>query len=96
MTVEHPTSERSATRRLPGWIALGLHVAVGVFPYGASGLVAPLPGLVVLGIIWIALLVVVLRWRPANPWMTLLAPAGAVAIWFAVLSLGEAVFGWTA
>lgn len=96
MAAEHPTSERSGTRRIPEWIALGLHVLVGFFPYGASGLVAPLYGLVLLGLIWIALAVVILRWRPRNAWLSLLVPVAAVGIWFAVITLGEAVAGWTA
>ena len=96
MTAEHPTAERSEPHRLPQWIALALHILVGVFPYAASGLVAPLYGLVVLALIWLAGIIVILRWRPANAWLVLLVPVAAVALWFGVLTLGEAVFGWTA
>ena len=96
MTAEPPVAERSGTRRLPEWIAAGLHVLVGVFLYLPSGLVTPLYGLILLALIWLALFLVILRWRPANAWVTLLVPVGAGAIWFAILMVGGEVLGWTA
>jgi hypothetical protein len=96
MAIPERSSERGGARRLGEWVGLALHVLVGFFPYGASGLVAPLYGMVVLYLVWTALLVLAWRWRPANPWAVLLVPLVAVALWFAFLSLGEAVFNWTA
>src|SRR5687768_9452622 len=96
VTTPTPGSERSGARRPGEWIALGLQVLVGLFPYGASGLVAPPAGLAVLALVWLALFVALWRWRPANQWLALLVPVGAVALWYVVISLGEAIFGWTA
>jgi hypothetical protein len=96
MSTENAAGERSPGRRVPEWLALGLHVLVGLFPYSASGLMAPPYGLAILAAIWIALFVVLWRWRPANAWLTLLVPVGAVALWYLVMQLGDSVLGWTA
>ena len=96
MTTDNPTDERSATRRPGEWLALGLMVLVGLFPYGASGLMVPPSGLVVLAAVWIGLFVFLWRWRPGNQWLALVVPLVAVAAWFAILSLGDALLGWTA
>lgn len=90
------TARGPGARRRPEWLALVLHLIVAVFPYSASGLLAPMSGLVALAIIWLALAAVLWRWRPTNPWLALLVPAGAIAAWFVVLSLGDALLGWTA
>ena len=96
VTSDGMQDEQSIARGPMGWLAVALHVAVGLFPYMASGLMAPPEGLVVLALIWIGLFVVVWRWRP-NPAVWLLAvPIAALALWFAVMSLGDAVLGWTA
>ena len=96
MTTENLSSERGGSRGVAFWLAVALQLAVAVFPYSASGLVAPLPGLIVLALIWIGLFVFLWRWRPRNQWLYLLVPVAAVALWFAVLTIGERVFGWTA
>lgn len=82
--------------RVVGVVGLLLHLAVGVFPYSASGLVAPLWGIVALGVLWLGLLavaVVLLRRRPA---LVLLVPVLAVLLWVGALTAGEQLLGWTA
>ena len=96
MSTELPAGTRPGARRAPEWLAIALQLAVGVFPYGASGLMAPPVGLVILAVIWTGCVVALWRWRPENPWLTLLVPVGAVVAWFAVLTFGDAVLGWTA
>ena len=96
MTADGMHGERSIARGPVGWVAVGLHVLVGVFPYLASGLAAPPAGLAVLAVIWIGLFVVIWRWRPRPAALVLTVPVAAVALWFAVMSFGDAVLGWTA
>jgi hypothetical protein len=66
------------------------------FIYAASGLLAPWYGVVFLMLVWVVLFVVATRWWTPYPKRTLLLPLVAVVVWFAVLLLGEAFFGWTA
>ena len=74
-----------------------LHLVAGVFPFAASGLIAPLWGVVVLYLWWLALLAVAIRLVRTRRWRLVLAvPFAAVAGWFALMSLGGAVLGWTA
>jgi hypothetical protein len=96
MPVPSAESDRGGARRAGEWVGIALQILVGVFPYGASGLVAPLPGLLFLILVWALMLLVAWRWRPANPWAVLLVPVVSVGLWFAIISLGEAIFGWTA
>lgn len=90
------SDQRGAERGPALWVALALHVAVGFFPYGASGLVAPPWGLGVLAVVWGALLIALLRWKPAPRWWLLVIPVVAVALWFAMITAGEVWLGWTA
>jgi hypothetical protein len=66
------------------------------FIYAVSGLLAPWYGVVVLMVIWVVLFILATRWWTPHPKRTLWLPVLAVAVWFAVLYLGEALFGWTA
>lgn len=75
-------------------VACVLHLAVGYF-YLLSGLVAPPWAVVGLLSIWIALMFTLIRIRSTGP-KTLIVPAGAAAIWLAVLWAGDALLGWTA
>jgi hypothetical protein len=78
-----------------GYVGVALQLLVGVFPYSASGLLAPPLGLVVLWAVWLVLLVIaVLLARAGRAW-ALVVPAVAVAAWFAIMSFGDAVLGWT-
>ena len=80
--------------------AVVLHLVFGVFPFAASGLVTPLWGIVVLYGWWLALAVLVVRSlrAPPNrrPFVALAVPFVALAGWFAFVSLGSVLLGWTA
>ena len=75
-------------------IAAALHLVAGFF-YISSGLVAPLWGVLLLLVIWIALAIVLVRMRRDGP-KTLAVPVAAAAIWFLVLWIGQSLLGWTA
>ena len=75
-------------------VACILQAVVG-FMYLLSGLVAPLYGVVILWAIWIAATVVLVRYRKRGP-VILLVPIVSGAIWFAILSIGDAFLDWTA
>jgi hypothetical protein len=81
------------------WAVAGLsaaaHLAVGVF-YASSGLVAPLWAVVVLAVWWLALAAVLSRLALRGSWWTPVVPIVAFATWFAVLTAGERLLGWTA
>ena len=84
------------TGRILALAGLVLYLATGVFPYLASGLVAPLWGIVVLYVGWLlGLWVTVSLLRQRSAW-ALAMPAAALAFWWVVITLGESVFGWTA
>ena len=67
-----------------------------VFLYLASGLLAPLAGVLFLLAGWVVLLVGAVRLRRPRPWLAALTPAVSIAFWAAVLTFGNWVFGWTA
>ena len=78
---------------------LVLHLAIGVVPFAASGLVAPLWGVVVLFVWWAVMLGVAVRLvraQPRRPLLVPLVPVVALVGWFAFMSFGGAVLGWTA
>lgn len=77
------------------WVGLAGMVVVLPF-YLSSGLVAPLWAIVVLLVLWVVMVAVGLRERHRRPWLLLLMPVVAVALWFGVISAGEAWLGWTA
>lgn len=88
-----------AGEKVAGALGVVLHLAVGVFPYAASGLIVSVWGIIVLYGCWLALAVVLVRLLRGPTRRPLLAPAiplVAIAVWFAFVSLGEALFGWTA
>ena len=89
-----PTRGRSSPPLLWATLALALHAAVA-FPYLASGLVAPPYGVLALWIVWGAFLALILRLLRARAPLALLVPPVALAVWFAALSLGEALLGWS-
>jgi len=96
MTTPTTTSTSWPTGRVLGLIGLILYVGTGVFPYLASGLVAPLWGIAVLYAGWLVGLWLTVRlFRRASAW-ALAMPVVAVAFWWVVVTMGESVFGWTA
>jgi hypothetical protein len=85
-----------STGRILGLIGLILYVVTGVFPYAASGLVAPLWGIAFLYLGWgIGLFLTVILYRRRSP-LALVMPVAALVFWWAVISIGEAAFDWTA
>ena len=78
------------------WVALACYLGLGFFPYLVSGLVVPPGAVVFLMLCWTIGLVVILRWSKDRPIVAPAAVAIAIAFWFAFVSLGSAVFGWTA
>ena len=84
-------------RQVAGIVGLVLHGLTGVFPYAASGLVAPVWGYLVLYVLWGALLVVGIRWfRAGRGPFVLLVPVASIAVWVAVMAFGDLVLGWSA
>lgn len=75
-------------------LAFVFHLVVGFF-YLFTGLLAPVPVAIALQIVWLGLLVVAIRVR-AQPKRVALVPVVAAVLWFAVVNIGSAVFGWTA
>jgi hypothetical protein len=70
------------------------HLVVGFF-YLASGLVAPLWAIIVLLVWWVLLAVWLVRLALRGSWWTPAVPVLAIVTWFAVLTLGEQLLGWT-
>jgi len=95
-TMTTQTTTKWPTARVLGLIGLILYLITGVFPYLASGLVAPLWGIAVLYAGWLVGLWLTIRlFRSGSAW-ALVMPVGAVAFWWLVVTLGESLFGWTA
>ena len=89
-------TEPGPAGRILALVGLVLYVATGVFPYLASGLVAPLWGIALLWVGWLLGLWVTIRLvRRRSPW-ALAMPVAALAFWWLVITLGETFFDWTA
>ncbi|MFC7489077.1 MULTISPECIES: hypothetical protein [unclassified Knoellia] len=74
---------------------LGVLGLIGALPiYVSSGLVAPLWAIVLLLLFWALLAVLSLRWFTRRPWLVLLLPVVAAAVWLLTLTLGEQLLGW--
>jgi len=90
------TPAEPGSSRILAWIGLVLYVATAVFPYLASGLVAPLWGIAVLWVGWLlGLWVTIGLVRRRSVW-ALGMPVVALAYWWLVITLGETYFDWTA
>lgn len=75
-------------------VGFAAHLAVGVF-YLAAGLVVPGLAIPFFWAFWIFLLVLAIRHRRQPVWVLAIPVVAVVAI-LAAVSLGEALFGWTA
>ena len=88
--MENPTSDR-----LLLVLAVLAHLGAGIL-YLAAGLVAPLWAVLLLWALWLVLLWVLVRvWR-RRPLLALAVPVAAVALFFAAITAGEQLLGWTA
>lgn len=90
----HTGSGRALSLVVAG-VAMAALVVVGFF-YVASGLVAPLWAVVALMIVWLALVLIGIRWFWRHPWRLPALPVVAVLLWWGVLTLGERLLGWSA
>jgi glutaredoxin len=88
--------EEASSSAWVGWAGVALHLAVGVFPYASTGLLAPPAGVALVAVVWLVLLVVVLRLARPRPLRALLVAPGALAAWAAILTAGDLLLGWTA
>jgi hypothetical protein len=88
-------AKRGVAALVAGWIGLIAHLGIGFF-YLVSGLAVPAWAYVMLLVIWTALLVVAIRLLRSRPAYALLVPVASAAIWFGVLSAGDAWLNWTA
>jgi energy-coupling factor transporter transmembrane protein EcfT len=86
------TSRLAPTAAIAG---IAAHVLT-VFLYLASGLLAPLAGVLFLLAGWVVLLVAGIRLRRPRPWLAALTPVASIGFWAAVLTFGDWVLGWTA
>ena len=84
------------TGRVLALIGLALYIGTGVFPYLASGLVAPFWGIAVLYSGWLlGLWSTISLFRRRSAW-ALAMPVVALAFWWVVITIGESVFDRTA
>ena len=86
---------RTGWARPAPWIAFA-GLAVLLWLYLATLLLAPWWGVAVLLVCWAGLFGLTVRWSRTAPLRTLLVPVLGVAIWVGVVTGGEAWFGWTA
>jgi xanthosine utilization system XapX-like protein len=88
------TPEPTVVQRILVVVGLIAYLATG-FIYLTSGLVVPFPWLIVLWLVWLAGMWITARLMARWSWWVLSAAPAAMAFWWAYLSVGEAVFGWT-
>jgi hypothetical protein len=84
------------SHRWVGWLAIALYLVIGLFPYLSSGLLAPLYGVIILMVCWGIGLVLTWRLARTRPVLSLAAVPAALAFWWAFISAGGLLFGWTA
>lgn len=95
---------RRAARRAPRpadapspwpFVGMGL-MAASLFLHGASVLVAPWWGVLLLLALWVAAFVLCARWWTPHPRRLPLVAVGSVGVWFLVLLVGAVLGGWGA
>lgn len=89
-------SERSRGARAAAWAGIVVHGVVGVFPYAFSGLLAPPWAVVTVALVWLGLLAAAVYFRKRRPWFVVATPIASLGFWFAFLTFGDLVLGWTA
>ena len=84
-------------RAVSPWPFVGMVLmACAFFLYAASGLVAPVWGVVVLMLVWLALFLLCCLWWTPHPRRLPVVAVGAMVFWFAAVTAGGAWLGWTA
>lgn len=83
------------TRALVAALAGLLHLALLV-PYLGASLLAPTPAVVGLLVLWLALAVALVAVERRRGALCLLVPLAGLGLWFAVVTAGEQLLGWTA
>lgn len=78
------------------FISLLGYLAIGFVPYLVSGLIVPPGAVAVLLICWASGLALALSWVERRPLVAPGAVVVAILFWFAFVSVGSALFGWTA
>ncbi len=86
----------STTDRVVVAITAIVHLGIGFFPLAASGLLAPVWFLGVTFVLWLAGAATIWRLARSAPRRTWVVPVGVLVLWFAGLTLGEQLLGWTA
>jgi hypothetical protein len=81
-----------AVAAVVAWLAM---VPVG-FLYAASGLLVPGPWLFLMWLLYAAALAATVLLTRRRSYWVLVPPVVGAAAWFALVSLGEAYWGWTA
>lgn len=98
MRREGPEPVRDLGRQAGAGIAFAfavlLHALVGFF-YVFSGLVTPAWAALVLVALWVALGVLLWRWRRRGP-VVLAIPFVAAGLWWIAITAGDRLLGWTA
>lgn len=96
--IDDPNSEPSrpsVTHLILGGLGLAMYLVIG-WLYLGSGLVMPYPWVYLMWAVWCGGLLPLGRtFRRRTPWTPVVAIA-ALAIWIAVVSLGDWLLGWTA
>lgn len=81
----HDRAARLLATRTALVAGLGLHLVVGAF-VAPVGQVAPAGVALLLGLLWVAVAVGIVRCAPRRPLLTLLLPFGAAAGWWVVVA----------
>ncbi|HYI44439.1 MAG TPA: hypothetical protein VE174_03120 [Actinomycetota bacterium] len=93
-----PTTSKESDRlgHIVASIGFVINLVVGVIFFAAAGLVAPLYGIVILGIGWFVLLWIAIRMWNRNPRLIILLPLASFFYWVVVVTIGERLLGWRA
>ena len=94
-TVVPGRPKHSVGALIAGWVGMAGQLATLVW-YMASGLLAPGWAVICLLVIWLGLFGLAIYLLRKNPAWVLVVPVLSAAIWFAVMSAGDAWLGWTA